>query len=240
MSEWNQFNLQDSISPVIEEFIFFHDYLFLTLIFITVKVGIVILGLTGRNFLDTNLLENHFLEAVWTMGPALILVFIAMPSLTLLYRLDASFQASLTVKRLGHQWYWSYEYSDFWARDSQENSDASSLSFDSFMVDFDDIFGWGGFRLLETDNRVVLPYLTGIRILVSRADVLHSWAVPRLGVKIDAIPGRLNQTSLTAYRPGLSYGQCSEICGANHRFIPIRLEFLGLVDFLVWAENEWG
>jgi len=238
MSEWNQFNLQDAMSPIIEEFIFFHDYLLLVLIFITVQVGFVIFGLSGRNFLDANLLANHLLESVWTIGPALLLIFIAVPSLTLLYRLDASFKASLTVKRLGHQWYWSYEYSDFWAGDDVPG--APSLAFDSFIIDDFDIFGWGGFRLLETDNRVILPFLTGIRMLVSRADVLHSWAIPRLGTKIDAMPGRLNQTSLTAYRPGLSYGQCSEICGANHRFMPIRLEFLGLVDFLAWAENEWG
>jgi len=106
------------------------------------------------------------------------------------------------------------------------------------MCSNEDVLGGGGFRGLETDNRVVLPFLTGIRILVSRADVLHSWAVPSLGVKIDAMPGRLNQTSLAAYRPGLAYGQCSEICGANHRFIPISLEFVGLLDFLAWAEVE--
>ena len=223
---------------MIEEFIFFHDYLLVILIFITVKVRVIIGGLAQKSFLDNNLLENHFLEAAWTVGPALILVIIAIPSLTLLYRLDSSFQSSLTLKTLGHQWYWSYEYSDFWSKNFNESSLSRIIMFDSFMLPENENLTTVGLRLLETDNRVVIPYLTNIRILVSRADVLHSWAVPRLGVKIDAIPGRLNQTSIIAYRPGLAYGQCSEICGANHRFIPIRVEFVRLKDFLGWAERR--
>ena len=235
MSEWNQYGLQDALSPIIEEFMFFHDYLLAVLLFITGSVVYIIVCLAQKRFLDTYLLEIHFLEVAWTVGPALFLVYIGVHSLSLLYSLDSSFQASLTLKTLGHQWYWSYEYSDFWTMETSEGG----VSFDSYIVAEGDLLleGAGGFRLVETDNRVVLPYLTGVRILVSRADVLHSWAVPSLGVKIDAMPGRLNQTSLLAYRPGLAYGQCSEICGANHRFIPIRLEFVGVEDFLRWAES---
>jgi len=108
------------------------------------------------------------------------------------------------------------------------------VAFDSYIVPAEDL-GHGGFRLLETDNRPVLPFLIRIRVLVSRADVLHSWALPRLGVKLDATPGRLNQTSLLSHRPGVAYGQCSEICGANHRFMPINLEFVSAEDFLTWV-----
>lgn len=229
MFEWNQFGLQDAFSPTIEEFIFFHDYLILVLVFIITVVAYFIIRLGGKSFSNLTLLEGQLLESVWTVAPALVLIFIAVPSLTILYRLDSSYFSSLTLKVMGHQWYWSYEYSDFW------RTKDSVVSFDSYMIPTVDLTR-GQFRLLETDNRPVLPFLTRIRVLVRRADVLHSWAVPRAGVKLDATPGRLNQTSFISRRPGVAYGQCSEICGANHRFIPISLEFTRTQDFLDWVE----
>jgi len=229
MFEWNQFGLQDAFSPTIEEFIFFHDYLILVLIFIMTVVAYFIIGLRGKSFSNLTLLEGQLLESIWTVAPALVLIFIAVPSLTILYRLDTSYFSSLTLKVIGHQWYWSYEYSDFW------RTKDSVVSFDAYMVPTGDLSG-GQFRLLETDNRPVLPFLTRIRVLVRSADVLHSWAVPSAGVKLDATPGRLNQTSFTRRRPGVAYGQCSEICGANHRFMPISLEFTRTQDFLDWVE----
>ena len=229
MFEWNQFGLQDAFSPTIEEFIFFHGYLILVLVFIITVVAYFIIRLGGKSFSNLTLLEGQLLESVWTVAPALVLIFIAVPSLTILYRLDSSYFSSLTLKVMGHQWYWSYEYSDFW------RTKDSVVSFDAYMIPTVDLTR-GQFRLLETDNRPVLPFLTRIRVLVRRADVLHSWAVPRAGVKLDATPGRLNQTSFISRRPGVAYGQCSEICGANHRFIPISLEFTRTQDFLDWVE----
>ena len=231
MLQWNQYGLQDALSPTIEEFIFFHDYLIQILIFIITRVAYIIGTLFSRSFTDRGLIEGQKLEFIWTIVPGLVLVIIAVPSLTLLYRLDTSRETSLTLKVIGHQWYWRYEYRDFWS-----SQGAARAGFDAYIVPRTGLEG-GLLRLIETDNRPVLPYLTGVRVLVRRADVLHSWAVPSLGVKLDATPGRLNQTTLLRHRPGVAYGQCSEICGANHRFIPIRLEFVSAGDFLSWVES---
>ena len=231
MFEWNQFGLQDALSPVMEEFLFFHDYLILVLIFVITGVAYFLTALQGARFTHRSLLEGQALESAWTTLPALILVTIAVPSLTILYSLDSSYGSSLTLKVLGHQWYWSYEYTDFW------RTDGAVVAFDAYMVPTEEVPA-GAFRLLETDNRPVLPFLTRVRVLVRRADVLHAWALPSLGVKLDATPGRLNQTSVISHRPGVAYGQCSEICGANHRFMPISLEFVRAQDFLGWVETS--
>jgi len=150
------------------------------------------------------------------------LVFLALPSLRLLYLLDEVNYPVLTVKAVGHQWYWSYEYSDF-----------SDVEFDSYIVSSGDL-EVGDYRLLEVDHRMVVPTWCDIRVLVSSADVLHSWAVPSLGVKVDAVPGRLNQLSFCVNRAGVYYGQCSEICGANHSFIPIAVEAVDVESFVSW------
>jgi len=232
MFEWNQWGLQDAIRPVIEEYVCFHDYLIVVLVFIITGVSYYIRGLMLRQDYLRSLFERQLLEAIWTILPALILVIVAVPSLRILYRLDTSDKTQITLKVLGHQWYWSYEYSDFWSYEG-----GGIVRFDSYILNHRDLRS-GYFRLLETDNRVVLPYIIRIRVIVSRADVLHSWAVPSLGVKLDAMPGRLNQTNLSSYRPGLAYGQCSEICGANHRYMPIVVEFVQIKDFIMWAVNQ--
>lgn len=198
------------------------------LIYILSVVGWIMVRLVRSPWIHAGLIEGQLIECIWTVAPALILIGIAVPSLTLLYRLDDRSDSSLTLKVVGHQWYWRYELSDFWLDRAQK-----AIEFDSYIIPREETTG-GLFRLLDTDNRPALPYLTQIRVLVSSADVLHSWAVPSLGVKIDANPGRLNQTKFLRYRPGLAYGQCSEICGANHRFIPIALEFVRINDFLKW------
>lgn len=224
--KWNQYGLQDALSPVIEEFIFFHDFVITILIFILTLVGYIITSMCFNKFTNQGLLEGQFLECIWTLVPALILIQIALPSLILLYTLDDTTSSSLTLKVIGHQWYWSYEYRDF--KDI-------TIEMDCYILPEREVISIGGFRLLETDNRPVLPFMTQIRAIVRRADVLHSWAVPALGVKADANPGRLNQIKFIRFRPGLAYGQCSEICGANHRFIPICLEFIRAEDFLNWV-----
>jgi len=171
-------------------------------------------------------MESQVIECVWTIIPAVILIQIALPSLLLLYMLDEAVETSLSIKVLGHQWYWRYEYSDFWAA-----SESRQVEFDAYILPDEEI---RGFRLLDVDNRTVVPFISNIRILISSADVLHSWTIPVLGVKADAVPGRLNQVQFTAQRPGVFFGQCSEICGANHRFMPIVIESVDAKRFLNW------
>lgn len=182
-------------------------------------------------FVNRSLLESQLIEIIWTVLPALILLFIALPSLHLLYLLDEVRTPRLTIKVIGHQWYWRYEYSDF-----------KAIEFDAYIIPEKELRE-GGFRVLEVDHRTVVPFLTQIRVLASASDVIHSWTVPRLGVKVDAVPGRLNQLRFLTERTGVLYGQCSEICGANHRFIPIVLEVVLLKPFLSWLEGSqvgWG
>lgn len=188
-------------------------------------VGYILLRLAFNTFSDRILLEGQIIEIVWTLIPTIILIFIAFPSLRLLYLLDEVYKPLLTIKAIGHQWYWSYEYSDF-----------ANKEFDSYIISWDYLIKYSHFRLLEVDNNIVVPILTQIRLIVSSRDVIHSWAVPSLGIKIDAIPGRLNQVRFTCARPGLFYGQCSEICGLNHRFMPIVLERVNLKDFIKWTK----
>lgn len=139
---------------------------------------------------------------------------------------------AVTLKVIGHQWYWSYEYSDYTLSDSEN----AHINFDSYMINDDDLVV-GGLRLLEVDNRIVLPVNTHIRVLITSADVLHSWAIPSFGLKVDACPGRLNQTTIFIKRLGTFYGQCSELCGTNHGFMPICVEIVTLADYTQWLEN---
>nr|AEE64779.2 cytochrome c oxidase subunit II [Upogebia major] len=225
MPTWGNLGFQDSASPLMERLTFFHDHAMIVLILITTFVGYMMASLFFNSLTNRFLLENQTIEIIWTILPAVILIFIALPSLRLLYLLDEVNSPSVTLKTIGHQWYWSYEYSDF-----------LQVDFDSYMVPTIDL-PESGFRLLEVDNRTVLPMNTQIRVLITAADVIHSWTVPALGVKADAVPGRLNQVSFMINRPGLFYGQCSEICGANHSFMPIVLESVPTNSFLNWISS---
>ena len=227
MITWKQLRFQDAVSPLIEEFIYFHDFTLLILRVILIVVGVMIVGALININIQSGLLASHSLERIWTFFPGLILIQIAVPSLILLYSLDEGQKSSLTIKAVGHQWYWSYEYTDFW---NEENN----LEIEAYISTNNS----NNLRLLDVDNRTVLPYLTQVRVLATRTDVLHAWTVPSLGVKADACPGRLNQIHLTSLRPGIFYGQCSEICGANHRFIPIRLEIVNSQAFLEWVRSN--
>ncbi len=220
-----QLGLQDAAHPVMEEIIFFHDQVMfiLTIIIVTV-LWLIVKALSGKAY-HRYLVDGTLLEIIWTIIPAIILVFIAFPSLKLLYLMDEVMDPALTIKAIGHQWYWSYEYSDY---------QAETLEFDSYMVPTSDL-NKGDFRLLEVDNRLVVPINTHVRVLVTAADVLHSFAVPALAVKMDAVPGRLNQTGFFIKRPGVFYGQCSEICGANHSFMPIVIEAVSLDKYINWV-----
>nr|YP_010166688.1 cytochrome c oxidase subunit II [Nebrioporus vagrans]QRV62779.1 cytochrome c oxidase subunit 2 [Nebrioporus vagrans] len=225
MATWSNLNLQDSASPLMEQLTFFHDHTLMILTMITILVGYLMFSLFFNKYINRFLLEGQTIEVIWTILPAIILIFIALPSLRLLYLLDEISNPWLTLKSIGHQWYWSYEYSDF-----------KKLEFDSYMIPTIDLQE-NGFRLLDVDNRVILPFNSQIRIIVSAMDVLHSWTIPSLGVKIDATPGRLNQTNFFMNRPGLFYGQCSEICGANHSFMPIVIESVPTKMFIKWISK---
>jgi cytochrome c oxidase subunit 2 len=226
MPVWSQFSFQDGVSPTMEEFLIFHDKIVLVCRFTTITVlGTFIFLLSNRKG-DSELLQRNVLEWVWTFIPGSLLLFVAIPSITLLYMYDEQINYRLRVKAIGHQWFWSYELARF-------DGDRVNLEqFDSYIVASD--IPISGFRLLDTDSRLVIPMEVPVQVLVTSGDVLHSWAVPCIGVKADAVPGRLNLTSLFRYSPGLYFGQCSEICGANHRFIPIVVEVILIKDYLKW------
>lgn len=231
LMSWTQFGLQDAFSPIIEEFHYFHDFTNSILIFILVFVGFMIASILNNVIINKNLLEGQLIECIWTLIPGIILIQIALPSLTLLYLLDDSPEASITVKAIGHQWYWEYEYSDHWSFKR-----AQGVKFDSYIIPERDLEK-GIFRQLEVDNRLVLPSIIPVRVLISRADVLHAWTIPGLGVKADAIPGRLNQVNFFRLITGVLYGQCSEICGAQHSRIPIAVELIPASLFANWYES---
>jgi len=203
--------------------IFFHDYLLIFIIvigffvfFFLYQIVIKFNKITSKS--SERFTHSSLLEIIWTILPAVVLILIAIPSFTLLYSLDELIDPEITLKIVGHQWFWSYEYTDSLInRSSSENG----LSIDSYILSTDDLSPEGAFRLLEVDHKIILPIKTHIRLLVTAADVLHSWAVPSFGIKVDACPGRLSQASLFIKREGIFYGQCSEICGVNHGFMPI-------------------
>nr|QDX10644.1 cytochrome oxidase subunit II [Phylloscopus affinis]QDX10651.1 cytochrome oxidase subunit II [Phylloscopus affinis] len=222
MANHSQFGLQDASSPIMEELVQFHDHaMMVALAICSLVLYLLTLMLTEK--LSSNTVDAQAIELVWTILPAMVLIALALPSLRILYMMDEISEPDLTLKAIGHQWYWSYEYTDF-----------KDLTFDSYMIPTADL-PLGHFRLLEVDHRVIVPTHSTIRVIVTADDVLHSWAVPSLGVKTDAIPGRLNQTSFLASRPGVYYGQCSEICGANHSFMPIVVESAPLANFESWS-----
>nr|YP_010956461.1 cytochrome c oxidase subunit II [Priacanthus arenatus]WMY89554.1 cytochrome c oxidase subunit II [Priacanthus arenatus] len=223
MASTFQFGFQDAASPLMEELLHFHDHAMMIIFLISVMVLYTIVSMVITKLTNLLLLDSQEIEIIWTVLPAIILILIALPSLRILYLMDEINSPHLTIKAIGHQWYWSYEYTDY-----------NALEFDSYMVPTQDLTP-GQFRLLDTDHRMVIPVESPIRVLVTAEDVLHSWAIPSLGVKMDAVPGRLNQTTFIAARPGVFYGQCSEICGANHSFMPIVIEAIPLQFFEHWS-----
>jgi len=265
-----QLGLQDPATPTVEGMIYFHDYLLVFLIFIGLFVFWmlykVIVDFDRKKQITADIFtHSSLLEIIWTIIPAVLLIFIAIPSFALLYSLDELIDPEITLKVVGHQWYWSYEYSDsltetallkkklqkyneilsLWKSNSKPEQESlelltdnnilnsSGFGFDSYLVNANDLT-LGSFRLLEVDNRVVLPINTHIRVLVTAADVLHSWAIPSFGIKVDACPGRLSQASLFLKREGVFYGQCSEICGVNHGFMPIVVQAVSTNQYLSW------
>lgn len=231
-----QFSFQDPATPVMEGIINFHHDLMFVLILIVIAVSWVLFRTVY--FFDEKkqpkplkFTHGTMLEIVWTITPALILLVIALPSFALLYSMDEVIDPLMTLKVIGHQWYWSYEYSD------NNIGGNETVNFESYMIQEDEL-DMGQFRLLEVDNRVVVPVNTHIRVLITASDVLHCWAIPSLGIKLDACPGRLNQTSMFIKREGVFYGQCSEICGINHGFMPIVVEAVSVDNYINWLTNK--
>jgi cytochrome c oxidase subunit 2 len=223
MATWEQINFQNSSSPVIEQFIFLHDYIIiiLTLIFVIVLYVLVIFKINDFSKIKSS--DNHELEVLWTFLPGIVLILIALPSLRLLYITEEIKENRINIKTIGHQWYWSYEYSDF-----------KTLEFDRFILPLENI---KQFRLLDVDNHTTLPEKTPLQLFVSSSDVLHSWTIPNLGIKTDCAPGRLNVVNFFRTKPGIFFGQCSEICGTNHSFIPIVLDIRPIYSFKTWIQS---
>nr|YP_009118041.1 cytochrome c oxidase subunit II [Brachyuropus grewingkii]AJF22802.1 cytochrome c oxidase subunit 2 [Brachyuropus grewingkii] len=223
MPTWHMLSLQDSASPSMEQLTLFHDFTMAIMTLITIMVTLNMVFISSYTLTDRFLMQHQLVEIIWTACPVAILLLIALPSLQALYILDDPFSPSVTLKAIGHQWYWSYEYSDF-----------SGVEFDSYMTPTLDLTPYQN-RLLEVDNSIALPTNTQIRLIATSADVIHAWAMPTLGLKADAVPGRLNQMMFSIKRSGIFYGQCSEICGSNHSFMPIKIEALPMKTFLTWV-----
>lgn len=223
-----QINFQPAASPVMAEIEGFNVLLSI----IIIGISIFVLGLlaficvrfnASRNPTPSKTAHNTVLEVIWTVVPVMILVVIAVPSFRLLTYASTTPEADMTLKVTGHQWYWSYAYPDH-----------GDFTFDSLLIEDADLKS-GQLRLLETDNRVILPVDTTIRIQVTADDVLHAWAVPAFGIKMDAVPGRLNETWTRIDKEGVYYGQCSELCGVRHGFMPITVEAVSKADFEKWV-----
>lgn len=216
MTTWNKIYFHSPNTFIIELVSLMHDYVSIFLFSILI---IVMLNLGYSLFFkwfNLEFFESHQLESIWTSIPFVLLVFMVVPSLTSLYMLDTCLFCGITLSIIGHQWYWSYFYKDL-----------DEFFFDSYMIPSDS----SSIRLLEVDNRFTIPTSLPIRFLLSSSDVLHSWTVPSFGVKIDAVPGRVNQFCFSSKRSGIFFGQCSEICGANHRFMPIVIESVPFKNF---------
>jgi len=232
-----EMGLQAPATPVADDLHFLHNVVLngtitvITLFVLALLIIVMVKFNRKANPNPSKTTHNTMLEIVWTAVPVLILVVIAIPSLRVLYFLDRVEDADMTVKVVGHQWYWSYEYPDH-----------DDLTFESYMVDEEDLEP-GQPRLLTVDNALVLPAGKNIRLLLTSEDVIHSWAVPSLGVKLDTVPGRLNETWVRINEPGTYYGQCSELCGVNHGFMPITVKAVTEAEFATWlveAKEEFA
>jgi cytochrome c oxidase subunit 2 len=231
-----QMSFQEAATPTMEGIINLHNDIMAIIVFILVFVCWMLgrtlyLFSSSRNKTPSKTVHGMVIELVWTILPSFILISISIPSFALLYSMDEVIDPAITLKVVGHQWYWSYEYSDY------STSDDETINFDSYIIQEDDL-ELGQLRLLEVDNRVVLPINTHVRVLITSTDVIHAWAIPSLGIKCDAYPGRLNQVSTFIKREGIFHGQCSELCGVNHGFMPIVVEAVTLQDYVSWISTK--
>lgn len=219
-----QFTNQDSASVISLLVNKFHNYIMAILVIILLSVSWLMIQSIISKLYVRQLVDHPILELIWTIIPAIILLLIAFPSLNLLYKIDDIVEPTLTLKAIGNQWYWTYEYGDY------ENSE---IDYQSYMINSSDLIE-GDIRLREVDNRVVVPVNKNVKVLGTANDVIHAWALPSLGIKMDCLPGRLNQQSFITDRPGLFAGGCSEICGSEHSYMPIIVEAVSSELFAKW------
>jgi heme/copper-type cytochrome/quinol oxidase subunit 2 len=235
-SAWGIY-FQDSATPQMEGLVELHDNIMYYLVIILFSVGWMLISIMRKYVITKSPISHKYLnhgtliELIWTITPAVILILIAFPSFKLLYLMDEVSDPSMSILAEGHQWYWSYQYPDFL------DSNDEFIEFDSYIIPDSDLEE-GRLRMLEVDNRVVLPELTHVRFIITSGDVIHSFACSSLGIKSDAYPGRLNQVSIFVNREGVFYGQCSEICGILHSSMPIVIESVSLEKFLTWLEEQ--
>jgi cytochrome c oxidase subunit II len=225
-----QIDFQDAATPVMERIVSLHDFLMIVMTSIVIVVMFLLAYVCLRYNSKTNPVPNKFshnvlMEVIWTIIPVIILVIIAVPSFRTLHYVEHTPKADVTIKVVGYQWYWHYIYPDH-----------GGFEFDSYMIQTADL-NPGQKRLLEVDNRVVVPAGKVVRFLTTAADVIHSFAVPAFGIKIDSVPGRTNETWIKVDKPGVYYGQCSELCGVNHGFMPIAVEVVPEEEFDLWVEK---
>jgi cytochrome c oxidase subunit II len=231
-----QMTFQDAFSPVAHQMHSFHNLLLWIIVAITAFVLALMIYVAIRynrkaNPIPSKTSHNTLIEILWTVVPVIILIVIAVPSFKLLYFGDRIEKADMTLKAVGYQWYWGYEYVD-----------EGELEFEAVLVEEEELKE-GQPRLLATDNNIVLPINTNIRLLVTAEDVLHSWAMPAFGVKLDAVPGRINETWMRIEKEGMYYGQCSELCGARHGFMPIAVKAVSKEEYAKWlvkAKEEFA
>ena len=224
--DW-QLGFQKSASEVMYDIVWFHDFMLLPIITaITAFVLFLVIYAcvrfrASRNPIASKTSHNTFIEVIWTLVPCLILIVMAVPSFKVLYSQDRIPPADVTIKAVGYQWYWGYEYPD------------ENIIFDSYMIDDKDLLP-GQPRLLTVDNEIVVPVNKVVKVLITANDVLHAWALPSFGVKRDAVPGRINETWFKADRTGTFYGQCSELCGIKHAFMPITVKVVDQNEYEKW------
>nr|YP_010238771.1 cytochrome c oxidase subunit II [Telenomus remus]QTE20721.1 cytochrome c oxidase subunit II [Telenomus remus] len=225
MNSWMTFGFQDAMSPIMHYMNFFHEFIMTTIIFITIMILYMIIMMYSNKFYTNYIINHQTIEFIWTVFPLMILFMLVIPSIKILYMTDETKMPFFTIKSIGNQWYWSYEYPQF-----------LKMPFDSYMINTNEIKN-NEFRLLEVDNRLIAPYKIKTQLVTTSNDVIHSFTVPSLGFKIDSIPGRLNKTTFLMKFAGLFYGQCSEICGVNHSFMPIVIESINKKKFFEWILN---
>nr|YP_010564808.1 cytochrome c oxidase subunit 2 [Pentapycnon charcoti]UZA61211.1 cytochrome c oxidase subunit 2 [Pentapycnon charcoti] len=220
MPTWMKMTLQNANTNNMEQLIFFHDHIIMILLMITILIIYMMMKIMSNKMINKMLFHGQMIESIWTILPMIVLIIITTPSIKIMYMMEEIINPQMTVKSIGHQWYWSYEYSDF-----------NKMEFDSFMIQENSM---NQMRLMDVDNRLIMPMNTQIRMIVTSNDVIHSWTIPSMGIKMDAIPGRMNQSMMSMIRPGLFIGQCSEICGTNHSFMPIIMESINMNKFIKW------
>ena len=226
-----QMGFNESVTTVMSDIVHLHDRILLPII-VAISVFVLFLLLysifkfrASKNPIPSKTSHNTFIEIMWTVIPCLILIVIAVPSFRLLYKQDIIPKADVTIKATGYQWYWGYEYPD------------QNIAFDANMIDTKNLKP-NQPRLLETDNHVVVPVNKVVKVLITANDVLHAWALPSFGVKRDAVPGRINETWFKAEKEGVYYGQCSELCGSRHSFMPITVRVVSDKQYNEWLKES--